>query len=128
MNLLDNPKYTTLLYRDAESRRRSAKPLALVKDDYYPILSYPKAEMDGDAPIDAAASFVAITLSFRWRLQLRRRIQPGDALVHAPATYMFADEEMYDYFAQHGRNALKLQRRSNLWLIEFKHEEQICKA
>jgi len=128
MSLVDNTKYTTLLFRSAESRKLAAQPLALLTDDYYPVLSYPKAEMEGETAEDAAASFITLTFSQRWRMMLRRRIQPGDMFTYAPVSYMFADDFMNNHFRQYGHNTRRLQRRSNLWLGEFNHEEQLCKA
>ena len=123
-----NPNYTTLLYRSEQSRRDVAQPLAVRLEDYYPVTSYPKAEMLEETAAGTAANFLQLTHSPKWRWQMRRPIEAGDVFTYAPDLYMFIDHTCIHHFADRGLAVFGFPWWPNLAVAQFQRRQQLCKA
>lgn len=87
-----NPKYVTLWYRGAGHKQLDAvmsnKP---TYTEYYPIVTYPVAEMMGTNIAAIANEFITLTHSVQWRMKIRRPAEHGDIITLHQNVYMLID-------------------------------------
>ena len=132
MHPAHNPAFTTLYYRSAEYRQQGlALPDLPRNDEYYPVVSYPCAEMTADDVCTIADDFITLTSGPAWRMRARRAVEPGDIFTRAPSLYMFVAPDEPQALPHNVQLLEQTQTWAHLWVVRltvsWQHLRELCK-